>query len=63
VTYIRIQIKPGQTQTAVIAYVDHVGFLLKEPSEIDVVDILTRYMQAVGGRLYIQKSAAVLVGP
>jgi hypothetical protein len=63
VTYIRIQIKPDQTQTAVIAYVDHVEFLLKDPSEIDVVEILTRYMQAVGWQLYIQKSTAVLVGP
>jgi len=35
---------------AVIAYVDHVGFPLKDPSEIDDVEILTRYMQAVGGR-------------
>ena len=61
--YKKFRIKPDQTQTAMIAYVDHVGFLLKDPSEIDVAEILTRYMQAVGGRLYIQKSTAVLVGP
>jgi hypothetical protein len=47
----------------VITYVDHVGFLLKDPSETDVVEILTGYMQAFGGRLYIKKSTAVLIGP
>jgi hypothetical protein len=36
---------------------------MKDPSEFDAVEILTRYMQAVGARIYIQKSAAVLVGP
>jgi len=47
-----------------IAYVEHVSFLLKDPSEIDVVEILTRcYMQAVGARLFIKNSTAVLVGP
>ena len=46
-----------------IAYVEHVRFPLKNPSERDIVEILTRYMQAVGARLLIKKSTALLVGP
>lgn len=56
-----LYISPSQAHTAVITYAT---ILLTDPRKINVVaDILTHYLQAVGARINIHKSAALPIGP